>query len=43
MSPGRQDVSKLRLRIAMSHFFIVPFHKWGVQRLISNAITAGRL
>jgi hypothetical protein len=24
-------------------FFIVPFHKWGVQRLISNAIVAGRL
>ena len=24
-------------------FFIVPFHKWGVQRLISNAIIAGRL
>jgi hypothetical protein len=24
-------------------FFIVPFHKWGVQRLISNAINAGRL
>ncbi len=24
-------------------FFIVPFHKWGVQWLISNAISAGRL
>jgi hypothetical protein len=24
-------------------FFIIPFHKWGVQRLISNAIVAGRL
>jgi Protein of unknown function (DUF2867) len=24
-------------------FFIVPFHKWGVQWLISNAIKAGRL
>ncbi|HEX7789743.1 MAG TPA: DUF2867 domain-containing protein [Afipia sp.] len=24
-------------------FFIVPFHKWGVQRLISNAVAAGRL
>ena len=24
-------------------FFVVPFHKWGVQRLISNAIIAGRL
>ncbi len=24
-------------------FFIVPFHKWGVQRLILNAINAGRL
>jgi hypothetical protein len=24
-------------------FFIVPFHKWGVQRLISNAAIAGRL
>jgi hypothetical protein len=24
-------------------FFIVPFHKWGVQRLMSNAILAGRL
>ncbi len=24
-------------------FFIVPFHKWGVQQLISNAIIAGRL
>jgi hypothetical protein len=24
-------------------FFIVPFHKWGVQRLILNAIIAGRL
>ncbi len=24
-------------------FFIVPFHKWGVQRIISNAIIAGRL
>jgi hypothetical protein len=24
-------------------FFIIPFHKWGVQRLISNAISAGRL
>ena len=23
--------------------FIVPFHKWGVQRLMSNAIGAGRL
>jgi hypothetical protein len=24
-------------------FFIVPFHKWGVRRLMSRAITAGRL
>lgn len=24
-------------------FFIVPFHKWGVQRLLSNAVKAGRL
>lgn len=24
-------------------FFIVPFHKWGVQRLMSNAMLAGRL
>ncbi len=24
-------------------FFIVPFHKWGVKRLISKAIIAGRL
>lgn len=24
-------------------FFIVPFHKWGVQRLISRAMHAGRL
>jgi hypothetical protein len=24
-------------------FLIVPFHKWGVQRLISSAIIAGRL
>jgi len=24
-------------------FFVVPFHKWGVQRLISDAIIAGRL
>jgi hypothetical protein len=24
-------------------FFIVPFHKWGVQRIISNAVIAGRL
>lgn len=24
-------------------FFIVPFHKWGVQRLIANAIKSGRL
>ena len=24
-------------------FFVVPFHKWGVQRLMSNAIIAGRL
>jgi hypothetical protein len=24
-------------------FFIVPFHKWGVQRLISRAMAAGRL
>lgn len=24
-------------------FFIVPFHKWGVQRLIANAIETGRL
>jgi hypothetical protein len=24
-------------------FFIVPFHKWGVRWLISNAISAGRL
>jgi hypothetical protein len=23
--------------------FVVPFHKWGVQRLISNAVIAGRL
>ena len=24
-------------------FFVVPFHKWGVRRLISRAATAGRL
>jgi hypothetical protein len=24
-------------------FFVVPFHKWGVQRLISNAVIARRL
>jgi len=24
-------------------FFVVPFHKWGVRRLLSNAISAGRL
>jgi hypothetical protein len=24
-------------------FFIVPFHKWGVQKLMRNAIAAGRL
>lgn len=24
-------------------FFIIPFHKWGVQRLIKNAVNAGRL
>ena len=24
-------------------FLVIPFHKWGVQRLISNAIIAGRL
>ena len=24
-------------------FFVVPFHKWGVQRLMSNAARAGRL
>ena len=24
-------------------FFIVPFHKWGVQKLIANAAAAGRL
>ena len=24
-------------------FFIVPFHKWGVQRLMANAIITGRL
>jgi hypothetical protein len=24
-------------------FFVVPFHKWGVQRIIANAINAGRL
>ncbi|OGB20770.1 MAG: hypothetical protein A3I66_19325 [Burkholderiales bacterium RIFCSPLOWO2_02_FULL_57_36] len=24
-------------------FFIVPFHKWGVKKLISSAIAAGRL
>lgn len=24
-------------------FFIVPFHKWGVQQLLSRAIVAGRL
>ena len=24
-------------------FFVIPFHKWGVQRLISRAIIAGRL
>jgi hypothetical protein len=24
-------------------FFVVPFHKWGVQRLISNAVVGGRL
>jgi hypothetical protein len=24
-------------------YFVVPFHKWGVRRLLSNAIIAGRL
>lgn len=24
-------------------FFIVPFHKWGMQRLLRNAVLAGRL
>lgn len=24
-------------------FFIIPFHKWGVRRLMSRAIAAGRL
>ena len=24
-------------------FFIIPFHKWGVRRLISRAVAAGRL
>ena len=24
-------------------FFVIPFHKWGVQRLMANAIIAGRL
>lgn len=24
-------------------FFVVPFHKWGLQRIISNAVIAGRL
>lgn len=24
-------------------FFIVPFHKWGVRRLLSNAVRSGRL
>ena len=24
-------------------FFIVPFHRWGVRRLIADAVTAGRL
>ncbi len=24
-------------------FFVIPFHRWGVQRLILNAISAGRL
>ena len=24
-------------------FFIIPFHKWGVKRLITNAIRSGRL
>jgi Protein of unknown function (DUF2867) len=24
-------------------FFIIPFHKWGVQRLMSRAVAAGRL
>ena len=24
-------------------FFIVPFHKWGVKRLMANALAAGRL
>ena len=24
-------------------FFVVPFHKWGVQKLIANAAAAGRL
>jgi hypothetical protein len=24
-------------------FFIVPFHKWGVRRLLSNAVAEGRL
>lgn len=24
-------------------FFIIPFHKWGVRRLMSSAVAAGRL
>ena len=24
-------------------FFIIPFHKWGVQKLIARAVEAGRL
>ena len=24
-------------------FFVIPFHKWGVRRLIKSAVTAGRL
>ena len=24
-------------------FFVVPFHRWGVQRLIARAISAGRM
>ncbi len=24
-------------------FFVIPFHRWGMQRLIANAINAGRL
>lgn len=24
-------------------FFVVPFHKWGVRRILSNAVCSGRL